>query len=220
MPNPFVIPHLNPLYCTVSQSPYHTYAQFDSILPLIRISRSVKNPSLYRIICIRNHTVPNSITEVFQHGFQQKGKRLVEEEVPGHSTKKKKIVNKNLSQTRLQTIRDKVTGFYPGDMKISGGGDDMASMEENRLQVISKVPIGCLSLAVYLLHVHHPYDSRGDGQGLQRNSKSWNKASNLLFLESLAGVGRLYSNTSSDYTCDNVSTDSSLETMGARDLVT
>ncbi|KAH0684776.1 hypothetical protein KY289_022528 [Solanum tuberosum] len=40
----------------------------------------------------------------------------------------------------------------------------------------------------------------GNGRGLRRNSKSWNKALNLLFVESPAGVGWSYSDTSSDYT--------------------
>lgn len=41
---------------------------------------------------------------------------------------------------------------------------------------------------------------RGDGRGLRINKKSWNKLSNLLFVESPAGVGWSYSNTTSDYT--------------------
>ncbi|XP_031504546.1 serine carboxypeptidase-like 42 [Nymphaea colorata] len=44
-----------------------------------------------------------------------------------------------------------------------------------------------------------PFFPRGDGRSLRRNPKSWNKASNMLFVESPAGVGWSYSNTSSDY---------------------
>ncbi|GFP80207.1 serine carboxypeptidase-like 42 [Phtheirospermum japonicum] len=44
-----------------------------------------------------------------------------------------------------------------------------------------------------------PFSTRGDGRGLIINSKSWNKVSNLLFVESPAGVGWSYSNKSSDY---------------------
>ncbi|KAL6316938.1 hypothetical protein AAG906_024476 [Vitis piasezkii] len=51
-----------------------------------------------------------------------------------------------------------------------------------------------------------PFFPSGDGRGLRRNSKSWNKASNLLFVESPAGVGWSYSNTTSDYTCGDAST--------------
>nr|GFA25907.1 serine carboxypeptidase-like 42 [Tanacetum cinerariifolium] len=51
-----------------------------------------------------------------------------------------------------------------------------------------------------------PFFPTGDGRGLRRNKKSWNKASNLLFVESPAGVGWSYSNTSSDYTTGDAHT--------------
>lgn len=44
-----------------------------------------------------------------------------------------------------------------------------------------------------------PFFPRSDGRGLQINDHSWNKVSNIIFLESPAGVGWSYSNTSSDY---------------------
>uniref|UniRef100_A0A2K2AIT1 Carboxypeptidase n=1 Tax=Populus trichocarpa TaxID=3694 RepID=A0A2K2AIT1_POPTR len=51
-----------------------------------------------------------------------------------------------------------------------------------------------------------PFFPRGDGRDLRRNSMSWNRAFNLLFVESLAGVGWSYSNTSSDYTIGDAKT--------------
>ncbi|KAJ0829192.1 putative carboxypeptidase D [Helianthus annuus] len=51
-----------------------------------------------------------------------------------------------------------------------------------------------------------PFFPLGNGRGLRRNSKSWNKASNLLFVESPAGVGWSYSNTTSDYTTGDANT--------------
>ncbi|XP_057449513.1 serine carboxypeptidase-like 42 [Lotus japonicus] len=51
-----------------------------------------------------------------------------------------------------------------------------------------------------------PFFPSGDGRGLRRNSKSWNKASNLLFVDSPAGVGWSYSNTTSDYISGDAST--------------
>ncbi|XP_031473926.1 serine carboxypeptidase-like 42 [Nymphaea colorata] len=51
-----------------------------------------------------------------------------------------------------------------------------------------------------------PFFPRGDGRSLQKNHQSWNKASNLLFVESPAGVGWSYSNTSSDYNTGDAST--------------
>lgn len=51
-----------------------------------------------------------------------------------------------------------------------------------------------------------PFFPKGDGRGLRRNSMSWNRASNLLFVESPAGVGWSYSNTTSDYTTGDAKT--------------
>lgn len=65
---------------------------------------------------------------------------------------------------------------------------------------------GCSSLGGGAFTELGPFFPTGDGRGLRRNSKSWNKASNLLFVESPAGVGWSYSNTSSDYICGDAST--------------
>ncbi|MCD9640413.1 hypothetical protein HAX54_025706 [Datura stramonium] len=58
---------------------------------------------------------------------------------------------------------------------------------------------GCSSVGGGAFTELGPFFPTGDGRGLRRNPKSWNKASNLLFVESPAGVGWSYSNTSSDY---------------------
>ncbi|KAF8377119.1 hypothetical protein HHK36_030492 [Tetracentron sinense] len=65
---------------------------------------------------------------------------------------------------------------------------------------------GCSSIGGGAFTELGPFFPKGDGRGLRRNSKSWNKASNLLFVESPAGVGWSYSNTTSDYTCGDAST--------------
>ncbi|KAK6115643.1 hypothetical protein DH2020_007912 [Rehmannia glutinosa] len=65
---------------------------------------------------------------------------------------------------------------------------------------------GCSSIGGGAFTELGPFFPRGDGRGLRINSKSWNKASNLLFVESPAGVGWSYSNTSSDYFTDDAST--------------
>ncbi|KAK3006138.1 hypothetical protein RJ639_015681 [Escallonia herrerae] len=44
-----------------------------------------------------------------------------------------------------------------------------------------------------------PFRVNSDGKTLFRNNYGWNNASNVIFLESPAGVGFSYSNTSSDY---------------------
>ncbi|CAM0146383.1 unnamed protein product [Urochloa decumbens] len=58
---------------------------------------------------------------------------------------------------------------------------------------------GCSSVGGGAFTELGPFYPRGDGRGLRINDKSWNKVSNLLFVESPAGVGWSYSNTSSDY---------------------
>ncbi|XP_040992930.1 serine carboxypeptidase-like 40 [Juglans microcarpa x Juglans regia] len=61
---------------------------------------------------------------------------------------------------------------------------------------------GCSSLAYGAMQELGPFRVRSDGKTLYANRFSWNYAANLLFLESPAGVGYSYSNTSSDYkTC-------------------
>ncbi|KAK1267012.1 Serine carboxypeptidase-like 42 [Acorus gramineus] len=65
---------------------------------------------------------------------------------------------------------------------------------------------GCSSVGGGAFTELGPFFPRGDGRGLQINTKSWNKASNLLFVESPAGVGWSYSNTSKDYNTGDAST--------------
>ncbi|XP_057527560.1 serine carboxypeptidase-like 42 isoform X7 [Amaranthus tricolor] len=65
---------------------------------------------------------------------------------------------------------------------------------------------GCSSLGGGAFTELGPFFPAGDGKRLRRNSKSWNKASNLLFVESPAGVGWSYSNTSYDYNTGDAST--------------
>lgn len=65
---------------------------------------------------------------------------------------------------------------------------------------------GCSSMGGGAFTELGPFFPRGDGRGLRRNVMSWNKASNLLFVESPAGVGWSYSNTSSDYNTGDAAT--------------
>ncbi|XAR53086.1 Carboxypeptidase D [Bertholletia excelsa] len=65
---------------------------------------------------------------------------------------------------------------------------------------------GCSSIGGGAFTELGPFFPTGDGRGLRRNSKSWNKVSNLLFVEAPAGVGWSYSNTSTDYICGDDST--------------
>ncbi|KZV17342.1 serine carboxypeptidase-like 42 [Dorcoceras hygrometricum] len=72
---------------------------------------------------------------------------------------------------------------------------------------------GCSSVGGGAFTELGPFFPTGDGRGLRINSKSWNRASNLLFIESPAGVGWSYSNTSSDYTCGDASTAADMRTF-------
>ncbi|XP_021771658.1 serine carboxypeptidase-like 42 isoform X1 [Chenopodium quinoa] len=63
---------------------------------------------------------------------------------------------------------------------------------------------GCSSMGGGAFTELGPFFPKGDGRGLRVNSKSWNRASNLLFVESPAGVGWSYSNKSSDYNTGDV----------------
>ncbi|XP_061355470.1 serine carboxypeptidase-like 42 isoform X3 [Gastrolobium bilobum] len=65
---------------------------------------------------------------------------------------------------------------------------------------------GCSSMGGGAFTELGPFYPKGDGRGLRINSKSWNKASNILFVESPAGVGWSYSNTTSDYNSGDAST--------------
>lgn len=65
---------------------------------------------------------------------------------------------------------------------------------------------GCSSVGGGAFTELGPFYPRGDARSLRLNKKSWNKVSNLLFVESPAGVGWSYSNTTSDYSCGDQST--------------
>ncbi|XP_050208903.1 serine carboxypeptidase-like 40 [Mercurialis annua] len=58
---------------------------------------------------------------------------------------------------------------------------------------------GCSSLGYGAMQELGPFRVRSDGKTLFKNHYSWNYAANVLFLESPAGVGFSYSNTTSDY---------------------
>ncbi|GFP84292.1 serine carboxypeptidase-like 40 [Phtheirospermum japonicum] len=57
---------------------------------------------------------------------------------------------------------------------------------------------GCSSLAYGAMQELGPFRVKSDGKTLFLNEYSWNHAANLLFLESPAGVGFSYSNTTDD----------------------
>ncbi|KQK14877.1 hypothetical protein BRADI_1g19176v3 [Brachypodium distachyon] len=58
---------------------------------------------------------------------------------------------------------------------------------------------GCSSLGYGAMEELGPFCVMSDGKTLYRNPYSWNHVANVLFLESPAGVGYSYSNTTADY---------------------
>ncbi|KAL6655433.1 hypothetical protein ACP70R_006259 [Stipagrostis hirtigluma subsp. patula] len=58
---------------------------------------------------------------------------------------------------------------------------------------------GCSSLGYGAMIELGPFRINSDNKTLSRNENAWNTEANVLFLESPAGVGFSYSNTSSDY---------------------
>ncbi|KAL5703439.1 hypothetical protein ACHQM5_028529 [Ranunculus cassubicifolius] len=63
---------------------------------------------------------------------------------------------------------------------------------------------GCSSLGNGAFLEHGPFGVQSNGKTLYKREHSWNKVVNMLYLESPAGVGFSYSNTTSDY---NTTTD-------------
>ncbi|PKA59508.1 Serine carboxypeptidase II-3 [Apostasia shenzhenica] len=58
---------------------------------------------------------------------------------------------------------------------------------------------GCSSLGAGAMQELGPFRVNSDGKSLHANDYAWNNLANVIFLESPAGVGFSYSNTSSDY---------------------
>ncbi|XP_074346166.1 serine carboxypeptidase 1-like [Apium graveolens] len=65
---------------------------------------------------------------------------------------------------------------------------------------------GCSSFGNGAMMELGPFRVNSDGKTLSQNKYAWNKKANMLFLESPAGVGFSYSNTTSDYVTGDTKT--------------
>ncbi|CAM0907132.1 unnamed protein product [Alopecurus aequalis] len=82
---------------------------------------------------------------------------------------------------------------------ISNGNDSASKSKLKPLVLWLNGGPGCSSLGYGAMEELGPFRVTSDGKTLYRNPYSWNHVANVLFLESPAGVGYSYSNTTADY---------------------
>ncbi|KAK1631955.1 hypothetical protein QYE76_006270 [Lolium multiflorum] len=96
--------------------------------------------------------------------------------------------------------------FSPNvDIRFADIGDNVNTNDQAAHRGQSSGPIancigtGCSSLGYGAMQELGPFRVSQDNKTLTKNLNAWNTVANVLFLESPAGVGYSYSNTSSDY---------------------
>ncbi|XP_078170709.1 serine carboxypeptidase II-3-like [Carex rostrata] len=93
---------------------------------------------------------------------------------------------------------EKGRAFYYYFAEAATGGGDGGAASKPLLLWLNGGP-GCSSLGYGAMEELGPFRVMSDGKTLYHNPFSWNKVANVLFLESPAGVGFSYSNTTKDY---------------------
>ncbi|KAJ1696814.1 hypothetical protein LUZ63_005326 [Rhynchospora breviuscula] len=88
--------------------------------------------------------------------------------------------------------------FYYYFVEAATRGSDGGADSKPLLLWLNGGP-GCSSLGYGAMEELGPFRVMSDGKNLYLNPFSWNKVANVLFLESPAGVGFSYSNTTEDY---------------------
>uniref|UniRef100_A0ACD5UIU4 Uncharacterized protein n=1 Tax=Avena sativa TaxID=4498 RepID=A0ACD5UIU4_AVESA len=89
--------------------------------------------------------------------------------------------------------------FYYLAEAVGGNGNGSSSKPNKPLLLWLNGGPGCSSLGYGAMEELGPFRVMSDGKTLYRNPYSWNHVANVLFLESPAGVGYSYSNTTADY---------------------
>ncbi|XP_078170712.1 serine carboxypeptidase II-3-like [Carex rostrata] len=93
---------------------------------------------------------------------------------------------------------EKGRAFYYYFAEAATGGGHGGAASKPLLLWLNGGP-GCSSLGYGAMEELGPFRVMSDGKTLYHNPFSWNKVANVLFLESPAGVGFSYSNTTKDY---------------------
>jgi serine carboxypeptidase-like clade II len=83
--------------------------------------------------------------------------------------------------------------------RVGRGPLDSRRLCHGLMGVDGRTGPGCSSLGYGAMEELGPFRVKSDGKTLYRNPYAWNNAANVLFLESPAGVGFSYSNTTADY---------------------
>ncbi|XP_048574914.1 serine carboxypeptidase 1-like [Triticum urartu] len=89
--------------------------------------------------------------------------------------------------------------FYYLVESPSGASDKPLVLWLNGVTLLAYTGPGCSSLGYGAMQELGPFRVTEDNKTLSRNVNAWNNVANVIFLESPAGVGYSYSNTSSDY---------------------
>ncbi|XP_028102086.1 serine carboxypeptidase-like 26 [Camellia sinensis] len=132
---------------------------------------------------------------------------------PGHGQTVAAYYGLSMCYCGCVAMSHKLTGAYFSlDLILHSGGDNSTTSlisvwrrckirthHQYGVSEILKSGPGCSSLGMGAMTEIGPFGVNPDGKMLYTRTHAWNKVANILFVESPAGVGFSYSNTTSDY---------------------